>query len=217
MSNDGPRARFVREHTRLDRAPLVPEVMLHLASETTELWQATERWLEARDVAPPFWAFAWAGGQALARFVLDHPHVVARRRVADVACGGGIVAIAARLAGAADVVAVDVDPFASAAVALNASANGVEVDARCADAAALALEADVVLCGDAFYERDMAARILPWLRARAAAGLAVFVGDPGRAYFPANGVERVASYEVRTPLELESTTTKTTRVVRIAP
>lgn len=200
-------AAFILEHTSLASTPLVPEIRLHLATEITPLWQATERWLAERGVPPPFWAFSWAGGQALARFVLDRPALVRGRRVLDFASGSGLVAIAAAKAGAADVLAADIDPFAVEAIALNARENGVAVCATAADLLASEprlLERDVVLAGDVCYEAPFAARALTWLRALAASGAEVLLGDPGRAYAPREGVEALARYVVPTPLDLES-------------
>lgn len=209
--------RFVLEQTRPGRAPLVPEIELLLAHEVTPLWRATEAWLEARGVPPPFWAFAWAGGQALARYVLDRGVRVDGRRVLDFACGGGIVAIAAATRCAADVRAVDVDPFATAAAKLNAARNGAEVRVERADVLGTEIDVDVVLCGDVFYDRAMSERVEPWLSALAKRGVEVFFGDPGRSYAPTARVERCATFEVETPLDLESSATKRTTVYRFAP
>lgn len=169
------------ENTVVGRAPLVPEIELHLAHEVTELWTATETWLAARAVEPPFWAFAWAGGQALARYLLDHPNVVRGKTVADVASGGGIVAIAAMLAGASRVVAVDPDPLSATAIAHNARLNGVAIEARTMRAEDFTDAVDVFTAGDVFYDEKMTASLFPWLRTRTGA---VLFGDPGRAYRP---------------------------------
>jgi predicted nicotinamide N-methyase len=195
---------FVRANTRLVAPPLVPEVRLHLADEAFGLWEATERL--------PFWAFAWAGGQALARYLLDDPARVRGRRVLDLGTGGGIVAIAAARAGAADVLANDVDPRALAALALNAWTNGVTVTAVPDDL--LDREGstvDVVLAGDVFYDRAMARRVLPFLLRSADSGAEVLVGDPGRAYLPAR-FELLASYEVAGSGPIEDRDVKTTGV-----
>lgn len=198
-------AAFILEHTSVASTPLVPEIRLHLATEITPLWQATERWLAERGVPPPFWAFSWAGGQALARFVLDRPALVRGRRVLDFASGSGLVAIAAAMAGAADVLAADIDPFAVAAIALNARENQVAVRATLSDLLGSAVTgSDVVLAGDVCYEAPFAARAHAWLRALAASGAEVLLGDPGRAYAPREGVEALARYVVPTPLDLES-------------
>ena len=181
---------FVLANTEAHRPPLVPEITLRLADEPFELWERTGE-------ALPYWAFAWAGGQALARYVLDHPDLVTGRRVLDLASGSGLVAIAAALAGAASVTAADTDPLAVAAVTVNARANGVCVTPRCADLLdTSAGDADVVLAGDVCYDRAMADRILPFLARVAGRGIPVLVGDPGRAHFPRTGFTALASYPV---------------------
>jgi predicted nicotinamide N-methyase len=191
------RAAFVRAHTRLDATPLLPEVRLHLAGEAFGLWGRTEEAAGRNDLPPPFWAFAWAGGQALARHVLDHPGLVAGRRVLDLASGSGLLAIAAARAGAADVAVSEVDPFALAALALNAQANGVALAGVLGDVLEGDGEgADVLLAGDVFYERAMAERVLPCLERASARGALVLVGDPGRAYLPRHRFEAVATYQV---------------------
>jgi predicted nicotinamide N-methyase len=208
---------FVEAHTQPTRTPLVPSIELHLATEVTPLWSASEAWLRERDVAPPFWAFAWVGGQALARAVLDLPELVAQRSVLDFATGSGLVAIAAARAGAAHVVAVDIDPMACAAAQANAARNSVAIDVLEADVVGHPIEGvDVVLAGDIFYDRADAARFLPWLRSIAAEGITVLVGDPGRAYLP-EGLELVASYDVPVVDDVEAATSKRTRVLRLRP
>lgn len=197
---------FVRAHTALGHAPLVPELALHLATEITPIWQATEAWLKARDIEPPFWAFAWPGGQATARLLLDEPGRVAGRRVLDFAAGCGIAAIAAARAGAALVEAAEIDPLALAAVRLNAALNGVAVATPAGDIVGAPCRWDVILAGDVCYEAPMTAHILPWLRAMAAAGAEVLLADPGRAYLPRAGLEPVARHTVPTTLELEDRT-----------
>ncbi len=193
---------FVRTQTVLTRAPLVPEIALHLATELAPIWQATEVWLAARNVAPPFWAFAWPGGQALARYVLDHKECVAGRRVLDFAAGCGIAAIACAQAGARSVEAVEIDPLAVAAIRLNAASNAVRVLAREADIVGEPCRWDLILCGDICYEAPMTARLLPWLR-RLAAEAEVWLADPGRAYLPRERLARFAQEAVPTTLELE--------------
>jgi predicted nicotinamide N-methyase len=195
-------AAFVRGHTILAAAPLVPEIALHLASEITPIWQATESWLSENNVEPPFWAFAWPGGQALARHVLDHPECVAGRRVLDFAAGGGIAAIACALAGAAQVEAAEIDKLARAAIGLNAAANNVSVALSDADVVGAACRWDLILCGDVCYEAPMTAHILPWLR-QMARQTEVWLADPGRAYLPREGLTSFAEYRVPTSLELE--------------
>ena len=208
--------RFVLAETRLAPVPFVPEISLYQADEATSLWHRTARELERDDMPPPFWAFAWAGGRGLARFILDHPDVVAGRRVLDFASGSGLVAIAASLAGAVQVEAVDIDPFATAAIALNAEANGVAVAPHQADAIGSAIAAQIVLAGDIFYDRGFSARMLPWLRALAA-DRRVLVGDPARTYRPREGVRVIASLVVPVEQALEEGTTKEVSILEIAP
>jgi len=203
--------RFVRSQTRLVPVPLVPEVMALTADPLTPLWTATAAWLDDHDAALPFWAVPWAGGQALARWVLDHPEAVRGRRVLDFACGGGIVAIAACKAGAASVRAVDIDPLAIVAAKINAAANGVAFDLVCEDLVGNDVDADVLLCGDIWYEKEPAARFAGWLETLRCR---VVTGDPARAYVPPG--RELARYEVPTPIELEGATSRTTRVVDLA-
>ncbi|HUZ72774.1 MAG TPA: 50S ribosomal protein L11 methyltransferase [Stellaceae bacterium] len=209
-------AAFVRAHTVLAAPPLVPEIRLHLATEVTPLWQATEATLAATGLPPPYWAFAWAGGQGLARHVLDHPLLVRGRRVIDVGAGSGLGAIAAARAGAQHVTALEIDPFAVAAIALNAAANRVAVVTAAADAAAYAEPADVVLVGDMCYERALAARLVTWLAGRAASGALVLLGDPGRAYLPRVGLAECARYTVPTSRELEDRDSREAVVWRLS-
>jgi predicted nicotinamide N-methyase len=205
---------FIRERTAPAPVPLVPELSLWQASELTPLWHATAADLHGWDDSP-FWAFPWAGGQALARHVLDHPDLVAGRRVLDFASGSGLVAIAALRAGAAEVVAVDVDPFCRAAVALNAALNGVTVPFRAGDPLHAPLpDCDVVLAGDVFYERALAADATAWFRALATRGTLVLAGDAGRAYAPAGGFVEVAVHEVPTTVEIEEAPLRRARVLR---
>lgn len=204
---------FVLRETRPQAPPLVPEMRLRLADEAMDLWQATEADLGKAGLPPPFWAFAWAGGQALARHVLDHPEIVRGARVLDFAAGSGIVAIAAGIAGARHVVAADIDLYARAAILINAADNGVEVavpDIDYLDRGAA--DFDVVLAGDVFYERPMASQVEPFLRAAQAQGAAVLFGDPGRAYLPAAGIAPLASYDVPVPRAIEDRDIRTTRV-----
>ncbi len=208
-------AAFIRAHAAPASAPLVPELVLHLAAEVTPLWQATEDWLAARNVAPPFWAFAWPGGQALARHVLDHPGLVAGRRVLDFAAGCGIAALACARAGAAAVEASEIDPLARAAIALNAAANGITVTLA-ADVVGAPCRWDVILCGDVCYEAPMTGRILPWLRVMARQA-EVVVADPGRAYLPTAGLIAFARYIVPTTRELEDRETREVTLYRLAP
>ncbi len=205
---------FILENTRLQHPPHTPEIALHLADEVTPLWRLTEERLGELGLPPPFWAFAWAGGQALARYVLDHPGVVAGRRVLDFATGSGIVAIAAMKAGAASVLACDIDGVCAAAVALNAQANGVEVAFTAHDLleAPAPTDVDVILAGDICYERPLAERVEAWLRAAQAGGADVLIGDPGRTYLPHTRLRRLAEYRVQTTRELEDQEVKRTAV-----
>ncbi|KGH47065.1 50S ribosomal protein L11 methyltransferase [Modestobacter caceresii] len=188
---------FLRAHTRLDRPSLVPEVQLHVADDVVALWEAMETEGGGAGQDPPFWAAAWPGGQALARHVLDHPELVAGRRVLDLGAGSGLVAVAAVLAGASGVLASDVDPYSHAAVGLNAEVNGVtgiEVVGDVLDEELPAI--DVVLAGDVCYDREMTARVLPFLGAAWLGGATVLLGDPGRAYVPKEGLLAQAEYDV---------------------
>lgn len=208
---------FVRAHTTVAHAPLVPEIVLHLATEITPIWQATESWLAERNIEPPFWAFAWPGGQATARLLLDEPARVAGRRVLDFAAGCGIAAIAAARAGAALVEAAEIDPLALAAVRLNAALNGVTVATPEGDIVGAPCRWDVILAGDVCYEAPMTAHILPWLRAMAASGAEVLLADPGRAYLPREGLAPVACHAVPTTLELEDRTLRDVTLYRLQP
>lgn len=218
MSHTGHERRlaFIRDKTRLLSPSLVPEIVLHLADEAMDLWQMTAEDLAAAELAPPFWAFAWAGGQALARHLLDHPDLVAGRTVLVVAAGSGIEAIAARQAGAAAVTASDIDPFALAAMNLNAAANGVRFAITGADLlAAPPPAADVVLLGDLCYEQKLADRLMNFARAAAAQGSMVLLGDPGRNYVPRLGRDALASYDVPTSRAIEDADIKRATVWRI--
>nr|WP_246522904.1 50S ribosomal protein L11 methyltransferase [Neoroseomonas eburnea] len=196
---------------------MVPEIALHLASEITPIWQATETWLAERNIEPPFWAFAWPGGQATARLLLDEPARVAGKRVLDFAAGCGIAAIAAARAGATLVEAAEIDPLALAAVRANAVLNGVEVATPEGDIVGAPNRWDVVLAGDVCYEAPMTAHILPWLRRLAAAGVEVLLADPGRAYLPREGLEPLARHAVPTTLELEDRTLREVTIHRLLP
>jgi len=209
---------FVDAQTIVAAPPLVPEITLHLASEVTPLWQATEATLARDNLPPPYWAFAWPGGQALARYVLDHRDVVEGRRVLDFAAGSGLVAIAAAKAGANHVTASEIDPFALAAIERNARRNGVRVVIASQDLTAAPPERwNVVLAGDVCYERPMAERVTPWLREAAKAGALVLIADPGRAYLPDAGLEELARYVVPTSRDLEDRSERETRVLRVLP
>lgn len=195
---------FIRANTRLQPVSHAPEIQLWLADEVTPIWRLTEEELGEMGLPPPFWAFAWAGGQALARYLLDHPEEVAGRRVLDFAAGSGLVGIAAMKAGAGSALCADIDPFCAAAVALNAEANGVALDFTREDLLdAPPLGLDLICAADVFYEKPMAARVLAWLQAARELGTRVLIGDPGRTYFPKNGLVRLAEYTVPTTRELE--------------
>ena len=198
------RRAFVTAHTRLQSPPLLPELRLWLADEVTPLWQLTEARMGQVALPPPFWAFAWPGGQALARYLLDHPEEVRGRRVLDLATGSGLVAVAAMKAGAAEALGADVEPFCAAAVALNAEANGVTVDFTAEDLLARDPPVfDVVVCGDVSYEKPMAQRMRAWLASAGAGGARVLMGDPDRTYFDHQGLTPLARYEAPTSRELE--------------
>jgi predicted nicotinamide N-methyase len=208
-------AAFVRDNTALIAPPLVPEVRLHLAVEVVPLWRKTEEELEKQGVPPPYWAFAWAGGQALARYLLDHPEAVRGKSVLDFGSGSGLVAIAAAKAGAAPVLAADIDGFAAAAIRLNAEANGADIAITQEDLIGRTGDWETILLGDMCYERPLAERLLVWLEERRRAGATVLLGDPGRSYFPTSGVEKLATYRVQTTRELEDREIRETSVYRL--
>ena len=209
---------FIKANAVLSRAPLVPEIALYLASEVVPLWRATEDELAKIGLPPPYWAFAWAGGQALARYVLDHPEIVRGKRVLDIGAGSGLVGLAAVKAGAADVLAADIDAFACAAIRLNVAANPWANDCAIGvteeDMIGAARAWDVILVGDLFYERPLAERLLAWL---GPLGVTALLGDPGRTYFPKSGVEKLASYSVQTTRDLEDREIRETGVYRLLP
>jgi predicted nicotinamide N-methyase len=210
------RKAFIRANTRLKAVPHVPEISLHVAEESVPIWQKTEEELNQMGLPPPYWAFAWAGGQALARYVLDNAHAVAAKRVLDLAAGSGLVGIAAAKAGASPVMAIDIDAFAEAAIQLNAEANSTYVDVVVLDVldhpAPRAPRYDLILVGDLFYERDTAARALTFLDRQAAIGTRVLIGDPGRTYLPKDRLTRLAEYSVPVTRELEDMEIKRTIV-----
>lgn len=211
-------AGFIRANTRLLPVPLVPEISLHVADEAVPLWSKTEEELGEAGLPPPFWAFAWAGGQALARYVLDHRDQVAACAVLDLASGSGLVAIAAMKAGATSVIGYDIDAFARVAIGINAAANGVLVDARGDDLLgdAVAPEAQAILAGDIFYERDTAERAYAFLSGQAARGATVLIGDPGRSYLPKDRLRKLAEYKVPVRRDLEDAEIKNTAVWTLA-
>jgi predicted nicotinamide N-methyase len=209
---------FIVANTRLQPVPHAPEISLWLADEVTPIWRLTEAELGEMGLPPPFWAFAWAGGQGLARWLLDNPAEVAGKRVLDLAAGSGLVGIAAVQAGATSVLCADIDPFCAAAVALNAAANGVTLAFTDTDLLdAVPPEADVICAGDVFYEQPMAGRVLGWLTQAADRGTRVLVGDPLRTYFPKTGFDLLAEYAVPTTRELEDDAVKRTRVWTLSP
>jgi predicted nicotinamide N-methyase len=208
---------FIRAQTILARPPLVPEIQLHLATEITPIWEATEESLAANGLPPPYWAFAWPGGQALTRFLLDHPEWVRGKQVLDFAAGSGLSGIGAALAGAEKVEAAEIDAFAAAAIELNAAANSAAVEVVMEDLVGKAGRWDLVLAGDVCYERPMAERVIAWFRNLAGQGVTVLMGDPGRAYLPAQGLVEVARYDVATTKELEDRELRQTVVWRLMP
>ncbi len=216
MIPDTPEARraFIAANTRLQRPPHTPELVLSLADEITPIWKLTEEALQEIGLPPPFWAFAWAGGQALARYILDNPAIVAGKRVLDFASGSGIVGIAAMRAGAAETTCADIDAYCAAALSLNAEANGVTLGFVGKDLleAPPPAWAEVILAGDICYEKPLADRVMAWLAAGRAAGATVLIGDPGRSYFPRTGLTKLAEYQVPTTRELEDMAVKKTAV-----
>jgi predicted nicotinamide N-methyase len=203
---------FIIANATLSAAPLVPEIELYLATEVLPLWRATEDELAKVGVPPPYWAFAWAGGQALARYVLDHPTLVKDKRVLDIGAGSGLVAIAAAKAGAGHVLAADIDVFSCAAIRLNAAANACNVAVTYDDLIGTEGDWDIILVGDLFYERPLAEKLLAWLTPRTTPSL---MGDPGRNYFPKDRVEKLAHYQVATSRDLEDRETRETGVYRL--
>jgi predicted nicotinamide N-methyase len=211
------RAAFVRDSTRLSAPRLIPEIVLHQADKLLPLWRATEPELEAMGLPPPYWAFAWAGGQALARYLLDRPEAVAGKTVLDFGAGSGLGAIASAKAGARRVIAAEIDAFARAAIALNAAANGVAVEIAGADLVGTDDPAwQAVIAGDVCYERPMAGRVEAWLRALARR-VPVLIGDPKRSYFPAEGLALLARYTVPTTTEIEDSDLRAAAVWRVLP
>jgi predicted nicotinamide N-methyase len=209
------RARFIRENTTLMSPPLVPEVQLHLAHEAVPLWQKTEEELGEMGLAPPFWAFAWAGGQALARHVLDHPEIVQGKRVIDLASGSGLVGIAAMKAGAASVLAADIDAFSVEAIGINAKINSVSVDVTGGDLLGEpASGGEVILVGDLFYEKGLAEKVFAWLEDAEGRGIVTLIGDPGRSYLPREKLTKLGQYSVEVTRDLEDAEVKLTSVWR---
>lgn len=205
---------FIRANTALGSPPHVPEIRLHLADEAHDLWLKTEDELDALGLPPPFWAFAWAGGQGLARHIIDNPELVRGKSVLDFASGSGLVAIAARRAGASCVSAADIDPWSATAARLNAQANDVEFEISQSNLVGTDLGWDVVLAGDVFYDQAMTALILPWFSDLAKRGAMLLIGDPGRSYCPREGMELLATYQVPVTRALEDSEIKRTSVFR---
>lgn len=195
---------FIRAQTQILSPSLLPEIKLHLATEVTPLWKMTEERLKQVDLPPPFWAFAWPGGQGMARYVFDFPETVEGKRVLDFAAGSGVAAIAAMMAGAKKVLAVDIDPLAIAAIKLNAALNNVAVETGSGlDLSKPFLKTDVIFAGDIFYQQSVSASVTRWLRLCVDAGKTVYVSDPGRAYVPQEGLRELAAYDVPTSRDLE--------------
>lgn len=207
---------FIRAQTRVARPSLVPELKLHLATEISPIWRATQTELDDYGMPPPYWAFCWPGGQALTRFLIDHPAWVKGKRVLDFAAGSGISGIAAARAGAAHVTAAEIDDFAAAVIALNAGLNKAKVNVVTEDLVGrMDLGVDIVLAGDVCYERPMAERVFAWFEQLAESGVTVLMGDPGRAYLPRKGLVEMARYQVPTSTELEDKDMRLTLVWRI--
>ena len=211
---------FITANTALETPAMVPEFRLWLATEYVPIWQATESWLDEQNVDPPYWAFCWPGGQAVARYLLDHPETVRGRQVIDFAAGSGVSSMAAARAGAARVVANDIDALSLVAARLNAAANGLAIEVSVEDWLAGpdgAPDADVVIAGDVCYEREMSTRALAWLRGHARRDRLVLLGDPGRNYFSAQGLRELARYDIPTSLQLENRGMRETVVWQVLP
>ena len=208
---------FILANTSLQPTAHAPQIVLHVADEITPIWRMTEEALGEMGLQPPFWAFAWAGGQAVARYLLDNPGEAAGKSVVDFATGSGLVAIAAMKAGATSALGSDIDPFCAAAVALNAAANGVTVAYTARDLLQAPPPAvDLIVAGDVCYEKPIAERVLAWLAQAHARGTRVLIGDPGRTYFPREGLVTLARYEVPTTRELEDMEIKRSSVCTFA-
>ena len=218
MARIGDPVRFIRENTELLPSPLVPEIRLHVASDAMPLWEMTEEELEKAGLPPPFWAFAWAGGQALARYILDRPGTVRGKTVLDFGAGSGLDGIAAAMAGAASVLSADIDSFSVEAIRLNSEANYCSLLVTIEDLVGEPNRGwDIVLVGDMCYEQPLAGRIESWLRGFAIEGVMVLIGDPGRTYLPKSGMELLATYNVETTRALEDNDVRRTNVWRLLP
>ena len=209
--------RFILDNTSILSPPHVPELRLHLADEAHDLWHRTEEQLGEIGLPPPFWAFAWAGGQGLARYVLDNPQILAGKHVLDFASGSGLVGIAAMMAGAKSVTCADVDPFSAEAAGLNAKLNNAELSVVTGDLVGSEIAADILLAGDVFYDREFAERLIPWFETLAASGTKVLIGDPGRSYVPKNRLAKLASHDVPVTRALEEAEVKHTTIWRYGP
>ena len=209
-------AAFIRGHTAVTSPPACPELRLHLASEVTPLWEATETYLEQSNVPPPYWAFPWVGGQALARYILDNPQLVAGKSVLDFASGSGLDGIAARLAGATEVLATDIDKVALTAIDLNMKENGVVIDISDRDVLDESeCPWDVIVAGDVCYEKPMAEKTFAWLRRCSKTGAKALMADPGRAYLPKTGLMRLAQITIACSLDLEDKTSRDVGIYQI--
>jgi predicted nicotinamide N-methyase len=209
--------KFIRENTTLLPVPLTPEIKLYLAHEAVPLWQKTEDELGKIGLPPPFWAFAWAGGQGLARYILDNPQTVISKSVIDIASGSGLVAIAAKKAGAFKVLAADIDNFAVASISINAAANNVELQTTSTDLLRSPPPmVDVIFVGDLFYEKNVAEIVFQWISAAHANGTKILVGDPSRSYFPKDKMKKLAEYSVQVSRDLEDADIKRTAVWTLA-
>ena len=204
---------FIRAHTRVLAVPSLPSIRLYQADEVTALWQMTETDLARERLAPPFWAFAWCGGQALARYVLETPEIVAGKRVLDIACGSGLVGIAAMQAGAASVLCNDIDPYGESAVSLNATLNEVELAFTGEDLLKQEAPAvEVILAGDICYEKPMTDAMLTFFARAVCQGIDVYIGDPHRSYFPKSGLRKLADYDIFTHTDIEDAAVKAASV-----
>jgi len=200
---------FIRNHTRVQPVPSLPHIEIYQADQVTPLWLSTENDLSKQGLAPPFWAFAWSGGQALARYIHENPKVVAGKRILDIACGSGLVGISARLSGALSVLCNDIDPYAEGAVALNAALNGVSVSFFGTDLLKDSLpDVDIILAGDICYEREMTDAMLSFFGRALGQGIEVYIGDPHRSYFPKSGLRKLADYAILTNIDIEDTAVK---------
>ncbi|WP_417812096.1 class I SAM-dependent methyltransferase [Thalassospira alkalitolerans] len=218
---DDPRfADLIDVYTVPARVPLAPEIEMYLATHITPLWQATEDILGVLDIPPPYWAFAWPGGQAITRYILDHPELVRGKKVLDFACGGGMQAIACVMAGADSILANDIDPVAITATRLNATRNDVEFDTTTENfvgTQSTTRRWDVIFAGDVCYQQDMADAVLQWLMNEARLGARVILADPGRTYAPTHNIDELETYDVPVDIAVEDTDIKSTRVWQLLP